>query len=77
MRRILSTAALACQTTRNLLIEQRADKSFKGMRWPLLKDRSNLKPEVAADLDAFRDPPQPGGARAGSRENPDVTFQGN
>ena len=32
-------------------IEQRSDKSLKGMRWSLLKDRSTLKPEAAADLD--------------------------
>lgn len=34
-------------------IEQRSDKSLKGMRWALLKDRANLKPEAAADLDAL------------------------
>ncbi len=34
-------------------IEQRADKSLKGMRWLLLKDRASLKPEAAADLDAL------------------------
>jgi transposase len=34
-------------------IEQRTDKSLKGMRWSLLKDRSKLKPEAAADLDAL------------------------
>ena len=34
-------------------IEQRTDKSLKGMRWSLLKDRSRLKPEAAADLDAL------------------------
>ena len=32
-------------------IEQRTDKSLKGMRWALLKDRANLKPAAAADLD--------------------------
>ncbi len=32
-------------------IEQRDDKSLKGMRWSLLKDRCRLKPEAAADLD--------------------------
>ena len=32
-------------------IEQRSDKSLKGMRWSLLKDRSRLKPEAAAELD--------------------------
>ena len=34
-------------------IEQRTDKSLKGMRWSLLKDRSRLKPEATADLDAL------------------------
>jgi transposase len=34
-------------------IEQRTNKSLKGMRWSLLKDRSSLKPEAAADLDAL------------------------
>ena len=34
-------------------IEQRSEKSLKGMRWSLLKDRSRLKPEAAADLDAL------------------------
>ena len=34
-------------------IEQRADKSLKGMRWSLLKDRASLRPEAAADLDAL------------------------
>jgi transposase len=34
-------------------IEQRADKSLKGMRWALLKDRASLRPEAAADLDAL------------------------
>jgi transposase len=34
-------------------IEQRSDKSLKGMRWSLLKDRASLKPEAAADLDAL------------------------
>jgi transposase len=32
-------------------IEQRSDKSLKGMRWSLLKDRASLEPE--ADLDAL------------------------
>jgi Transposase len=35
------------------LIEQRTDKSLKGMRWSLLKDRAKLRPEAAADLDAL------------------------
>ena len=34
-------------------IEQRTDKSLKGMRWTLLKDTAKLKPEAAADLDAL------------------------
>ena len=34
-------------------IEQRCDKSLEGMRWSLLKDRSRLKPEAVADLDAL------------------------
>lgn len=34
-------------------IEQRSDKSLKGMRWSLLKDRADLRPEAAADLDAL------------------------
>ena len=31
-------------------IEQRDDPSLKGLRWPLLKDSSSLKPEAAAAL---------------------------
>ena len=34
-------------------IEQRSDKSLKGMRWSLLKDRASLRPEAAADLNAL------------------------
>jgi transposase len=34
-------------------IEQRSDKSLKGLRWALLKDRASLRPEAAADLDAL------------------------
>jgi transposase len=34
-------------------IEQKTDKSLKGMRWTLLKDTSKLKPEAAADLNAL------------------------
>lgn len=34
-------------------IEQRTDKSLKGLRWTLLKDTSRLKAEAAADLDAL------------------------
>ena len=34
-------------------IEQKTDKSLKGMRWTLLKDTAKLKPEAAVDLDAL------------------------
>lgn len=34
-------------------IEQKTDPSLKGMRWTLLKDKSKLKPEAAAELDAL------------------------
>jgi transposase len=34
-------------------IEQRNDRSLKGLRWSLLKDRSRLSPEAVADLDAL------------------------
>ena len=34
-------------------IEQRTDKSLKGLRWSLLKDRARLTPAAAADLDAL------------------------
>ncbi len=34
-------------------IEQRSDKSLKGMRWTLLKDRSRLNARDSADLDAL------------------------
>jgi transposase len=34
-------------------IEQRTERSRKGLRWSLLKDRSRLSPEAAADLDAL------------------------
>lgn len=34
-------------------IEQRTDKSLKGLRWALLKDRARLAPAAAADLDAL------------------------
>lgn len=34
-------------------IEQRGDKSLKGMRWKLLKDRSRLNSRDSADLDAL------------------------
>jgi transposase len=34
-------------------IEQRSDRSLKGMRWSLLRDCSRLSAEAAADLDAL------------------------
>lgn len=34
-------------------IEQRSDKSLKGLRWTLLEDRDSLKPAAVADLDAL------------------------
>ena len=34
-------------------IEQKGDKSLKGMRWTLLKDTTKLNPAAAADLDAL------------------------
>jgi transposase len=34
-------------------IEQRTERSLKGLRWSLLKDRSRLSPEAAADLGAL------------------------
>jgi transposase len=34
-------------------IEQRTDKTLKGMRWTLLKDSYSLRPEAAADLYAL------------------------
>jgi transposase len=34
-------------------IEQRSDRSLNGLRWSLLKDRSRLSNEAAADLDAL------------------------
>jgi transposase len=34
-------------------LEQRTDRSLKGLRWSLLKDRSRLSPEATADLDAL------------------------
>jgi transposase len=34
-------------------IEQRTDRSLKGLRWSLLKDRSRLSPEATADLDTL------------------------
>lgn len=34
-------------------IEQKTDKSLKGMRWTLLKDTAKLKPDAAADLDSL------------------------
>ena len=44
-------ASMAVDKTRR--IEQRKDKSLKGLRWSLLKDRSKLKPAAAADLQSL------------------------
>ena len=48
---VIGHAGTAVDKTRR--IEQRTDKSLKGMRWTLLKDTAKLKPEAAADLDAL------------------------
>ncbi len=48
---VIGHASMAVDQMRR--IEQRTDKSLKGMRWTLLKDTTKLKPEAAADLDAL------------------------
>jgi transposase len=48
---VIGHASLAVDKMRR--IEQRTDKSLKGLRWTLLKDRVKLKPAAAADLDAL------------------------
>ena len=48
---VIGHASMAVDKMRR--IEQRTDKSLKGMRWTLLKDTTKLKPEAAADLDAL------------------------
>jgi transposase len=48
---VIGHASMALDKMRR--IEQRTDKSLKGMRWTLLKDTAKLKPEAAADLDAL------------------------
>ncbi|MBD8528344.1 ISL3 family transposase, partial [Pseudomarimonas arenosa] len=48
---VICHANTAVDTTRR--IEQRDDKSLKGMRWILLKDRALLDSEAIADLDAL------------------------
>ena len=48
---VIGHASLAVDKMRR--IEQRTDKSLKGLRWTLLKDRAKLKPAAAADLDAL------------------------
>lgn len=48
---VIGHASLAVDKMRR--IEQRTDKSLKGMRWTLLKDSAKLKPEAAADLNAL------------------------
>ena len=48
---VVAHANLAVDKTRR--IEQKRDPSLKGLRWALLKDRSNLNPGAQADLDAL------------------------
>lgn len=48
---VIGHASLALDKMRR--IEQRTDKSLKGLRWTLLKDTAKLKPAAAADLDAL------------------------
>ncbi len=48
---VIGHASLAVDKMRR--IEQRTDKSLKGMRWTLLKDTAKLKPAAAADLEAL------------------------
>jgi len=48
---VIGHASLAVDKMRR--IEQRTDKSLKGLRWTLLKDTAKLKPAAAADLDAL------------------------
>jgi len=45
---VVGHANAAVDTMRR--IEQRTDKSLKGLRWSLRKDRSNLKRQAAAGL---------------------------
>ena len=35
------------------ILEQHTERSLKGLRWPLLKDRARLTPAAAAELDAL------------------------
>jgi transposase len=48
---VIGHASAAVERMRR--IEQRTDKSLKGMRWTLLKDTAKLKSEAGADLDAL------------------------
>jgi transposase len=48
---VIAHASMAVDKTRRQ--EQRTDPSLKGMRWSLLKDRSNLNNEQRRDLDAL------------------------
>lgn len=48
---VIGHASMAVDKMRR--IEQRTDRSLKGMRWTLLKDTAKLKPAAAADLDAL------------------------
>lgn len=48
---VIAHASQAVDKTRR--IEQKTDPGLKGLRWALLKDRSNLNPGAQADLDAL------------------------
>ncbi len=48
---VIAHASTAVDKTRR--IEQKTDPSLKGLRWALLKDRSNLNPSAQADLDGL------------------------
>lgn len=48
---VLRHANVAVDETRRA--EQRSDKSLKGLRWTLLKDRAALAPQAALELDAL------------------------
>ena len=48
---IIGHASMAVDKMRR--IEQKTDKSLKGMRWTLLKDRAKFKLAAAADQDAL------------------------
>lgn len=48
---VIAHASTAVDKTRR--IEQKTDPSLKGLRWKLLRDRSDLTPDARADLDAL------------------------